>query len=159
MDIICTYREKRTSTWLSVSLRHDMAMGTAWLYAVHTALLSNESSNQNALKWLITAGEATCTYMIKSTARLKCIVATAIIRINTVTNFAVWEPPVKVFSTKFGHAPPTYMIDLAFRESFLREILNSYWFVKVFSLECFPLYGTVIISTVILQLVHTNRLQ
>ena len=29
------------------------------------------------------------------------------------------EPPGKVFATKFRHAPPMYMIDLAFHKSFL----------------------------------------
>ena len=33
------------------------------------------------------------------------------------------------------------MIDLVFYENFLHKILTSYWSVKVFSRESFPLYG------------------
>ena len=58
---------------------------------------------------------------------------------NTFMNFVVWEPPMKVFSTKIELAPLTYTNDLAFHESFLPKILTSYWSTKVFSL-CFLLY-------------------
>ena len=39
--------------------------------------------------------------------------------------FHVWQPPEKVFSTKFRHGPPTYTIDLAFCESFLPQIFPA----------------------------------
>ena len=32
-------------------------------------------------------------------------------REKTFTNFVVLEPPMKGFSTKFGHVVPTYMYD------------------------------------------------
>ena len=52
---------------------------------------------------------------------------------------------MKIFSMKFGHAPPMYTIGLAFHEWFLYEILTSYWFAKVFSLECFSLYSKLVL--------------
>ena len=65
-----------------------------------------------------------------------------------LTNFTVLEPPAKVFSMKFGHAIPTYD---RFKHSVkvLSAKINgpSYWFAKVFSLENFPLYGTIQPST------------
>ena len=36
------------------------------------------------------------------------------------------EKHSSVFSIKFRHAPPTYTVDLAFRDSSLNEILTSY---------------------------------
>jgi hypothetical protein len=45
---------------------------------------------------------------------------------HIVTNFMVREPPVIVFSMKLWHALPTYMIGLAFHESFLRKMITSY---------------------------------
>ena len=62
-------------------------------------------------------------------------------REKTFTNFAIFRLSVKVFYTKFRHATPIMWPALTFRESFLRKMLPSYWSVKVFSLEIFPLYG------------------
>ena len=53
---------------------------------------------------------------------------------RTFTNFAVLEPPAKVFFTKVGGAIYPPMVDLAFRESFLHEMVTSYWSMKVFTL-------------------------
>jgi hypothetical protein len=51
-------------------------------------------------------------------------------------NLVVWDLShlQKISPQIYNYAPPTYIIDLAFRESFLRS-------TKVFSLKCFPLYG------------------
>ena len=63
-------------------------------------------------------------------------------REKTLTNFAIFQPSVKVFSMKSRHATPIMQPVLTFREIFLREMLLSYRSAKVFSLENFPLYGT-----------------
>ena len=47
-------------------------------------------------------------------------------------NFAVLEPPAKVFSKKFERTIPSYDRFLAFRECFLCEMVTSYQSVKVF---------------------------
>ena len=45
-------------------------------------------------------------------------------REKTFTNFVVLEPPVKVFSMKFGRAVLILCLILVFRESFLCEIVT-----------------------------------
>ena len=61
---------------------------------------------------------------------------------KTFTNFAVLEPPVKVFSTKFGCAVPSY--DRFWHSA---KVFSAKWSLliyrsaRVFSLESFPLYG------------------
>ena len=69
-------------------------------------------------------------------------------RIKTFTNFAALEPPVKVFSMKFGRAIPTYAIGFS---SFLHEMITSlYQSVKnFFSLKSFPLCGTLAVHGVL----------
>ena len=42
----------------------------------------------------------------------------------------------------YRRASPTYMIDLAFYETFLCEMLTSYWSTEIFSIEYFLLHGT-----------------
>ena len=42
--------------------------------------------------------------------------------------------------------PPIQLIYIAFHENFLHEILTSYWFAEVFSLEYFPLCGTTMVQ-------------
>ena len=53
---------------------------------------------------------------------------------------------MKGFSMKIGHAVPTYDRFLAFRKSFLREMVTSYQSVKVFSLESFLLYSSSLVE-------------
>ena len=65
---------------------------------------------------------------------LRCIESSV-----TLPMVAPWEPPAKVFSTKFAmpHAPTLYMYmnDVAFHESFLCKILTYHWSAKVSSLN------------------------
>ena len=53
------------------------------------------------------------------------------------TNFVIFQPSTKVFSTTYH---THYATSLTFRESFLHEMFPSYRSAKVFSLESFPLY-------------------
>ena len=62
-------------------------------------------------------------------------------REKTFVNFAVLWLYVKVFSTKFGAWCPLGLQKRAICESFLRKNHIFHQFVKVFSLESFPLYG------------------
>ena len=60
-----------------------------------------------------------------------------LLREKTFTNFMVLEPPMKDFSTKFGHA-----ISNCVRFQHCVKVFSTKWrSVKVFSLESFPLYG------------------
>ena len=77
---------------------------------------------------------------------LYCILYSGkLLRGKTSTNFAVWEPPAKVFSTKFGRALPTYTIDLAFRKMLTFTDLQNFsllkvpaiWYMEIFSGENF----------------------
>ena len=47
------------------------------------------------------------------------------LRRKMYTSFVVFEPPTKVFSTKFGRAIPS-MIGFSIHENFLHEIVVSY---------------------------------
>jgi hypothetical protein len=62
----------------------------------------------------------------------------AIHRIVGNTNCAIWEPPAKIFCTKF-YACNTHLYDWFSipRESFLHEMLSSYQSTKVFSLTLY----------------------
>ena len=62
-----------------------------------------------------------------------------LLREKIFTNFAVWEPPAKVFSTKFW-ANCTRWFSIP--RKFLREMFVSYRSAEVFSLESFLLYGS-----------------
>ena len=49
-------------------------------------------------------------------------------------HFIVWESHAIVFSTNYWCAKSNYRIGLAFRESFLHEMLTSHWSTKYISL-------------------------
>ena len=61
-------------------------------------------------------------------------------------NFAVLEPPAKVFSTKFGCAVPTY-VRFSIPQIFLSE-MATLTDLRVFYLKSFLLYGTCAVLSV-----------
>ena len=60
-------------------------------------------------------------------------------KLSRISRF--FRHPRKFSPRNSRHATPIMRPILTFRESFLREMLLSYWSVKIFSLENFPLYG------------------
>ena len=74
--------------------------------------------------------------------------------------FRWWISRVESHHESFLHEilgvlyPP--MIGLAFHASFLREMLISYWFTKVFSLKSFPPYGIPSIESLKLVSIFSN---
>ena len=66
-------------------------------------------------------------------------------KLSRISRF--YSRPRSFSPRNFRHATLIYAISLTFCESFLREMLPSYRSVKVFSLENFPLYGTLFIKT------------
>ena len=61
-------------------------------------------------------------------------------KLSRISRFS--RHPRKFSPRNSGHATPIMRPVLTFRENFLREMLLSYQSAKVFSLENFPLYGT-----------------
>ena len=60
-------------------------------------------------------------------------------KLSRISQF--FSHPGKFSPRNSRHATPIMWPVLTFRESFLHKMLLSYWSVKVFSLENFPLYG------------------
>ena len=64
-------------------------------------------------------------------------------RRKTFANFVILWLFVKVFSAKFDGVTSLVWQKQAIHESFLHKNRTFYQFVKFFSLESFPLYGSV----------------
>ena len=62
-------------------------------------------------------------------------------KLSREKTFAVLWLFVKVFSAKFGAWRPLAWQKEAIRKGFVYENCIFHQFAKVFSLECFPLYG------------------
>ena len=74
-------------------------------------------------------------------AIIKILFGGKLSREKTFMNFAILEPPVKVFSAKFGSTIPTCDTFYHSTKGFFHKMV-TYRSVKVFSLESFALYSS-----------------